>query len=189
MDVLNQLIADFKLSNAWLELGVLVACLGLAYGVCYRYGRNHAPNSVWFGRNTVDGLLFPVLVLVLVFGARAVTALNYPVFVLNIAVPVFLSLVVIRLFARVLTLAFPNSGTVRIVEQVVSWVAWMAAILWILGLLPLVLAELDKVNLNFGRSHVSLLTVIEGVISSLVVLVAALWISSAIEVRVLRDTV
>ena len=54
MDVLNQLIADFNSSNAWAELGVLAACLGLAYLVCFRVGRGHAPNSVWFGRNTVD---------------------------------------------------------------------------------------------------------------------------------------
>ena len=30
MDVLNQLIADFNKSNAWVELAVLAACLGLA---------------------------------------------------------------------------------------------------------------------------------------------------------------
>ena len=189
MDVLNQLIADFNSSNAWAELGVLAACLGLAYLVCFRVGRGHAPNSVWFGRNTVDGVLFPVLALVLVFVARVVMARYYPVFVLNIAVPIFLSLAVIRMFARVLTLAFPNSGAIRILEQVVSWFAWIAAVLWILDLLPLVMKELDAINLTFGRTHVSLLTVIEGAISSLLVLVAALWISSAVEHRVLRESV
>ena len=189
MDVLNQLIADFNRSSAGLELGVLAACLALAYLVSHRTGKGHAPNSVWFGRNTLDGVMFPLLALVLVFIARTVTAHYQPVFVLNIAVPVFLSLAIIRLFARVLTLAYPNSGAVRILERVVSWVAWIAAVLWILGLLPLVMKELDEVSLAFGSAHVSLRNIIEGAISSLLVLVAALWISSAIETRVLSESV
>ena len=189
MDVLNQLIADFHRASTGLELAVLAGCLGLAFLASYFVGRGHAAHSVWFGRNTVDGVLFPVLALIFVYAARAVVARYHAVFVLQIAVPIFLSLAVIRLCARVLTLAFPHSGTIRIVERVVSWVAWAAAVLWIQDLMPLVIQELDRIQLTFGRTHVSLLTILEGAMSSLLVLVAALWVSSAIENRVQNDSV
>ena len=61
MDVLNQLIADFHRASTRLELAVLAGCLGLAFLASYFVGRGHAAHSVWFGRNTVDGVLFPVL--------------------------------------------------------------------------------------------------------------------------------
>ena len=66
-----------------------------------------------------------------------------PVLVLRIAVPVFVSLVAIRLFARVLRAVFPASALARLVERTISWLAWIGAVLWIVGLLPPVLAELD----------------------------------------------
>ena len=66
MDVLNQLIADFHRASTGLELAVLAGCLGLAFLASYLVGRGHAAHSVWFGRNTVDGVLFPVLALWLV---------------------------------------------------------------------------------------------------------------------------
>lgn len=112
-----------------------------------------------------------------------------PVLVLRIAVSVFLSLAVIRLVARVLRAVFPSSALVRLVERTVSWLAWVAAVLWIVGLLPAVLAELDGITLSFGKNHVSLRTILEGVLSAGVVLVISLWIASTLENRVLRTAV
>ena len=62
--------------------------------------------------------------------------------------------------------------------------------LWIVGLLPPVLAELDDDHSwpSAVRS-VSLRTILDGVLSAGVVLVIALWISSTIEKRILREAV
>ncbi len=189
MDTLKQLSADFQSSNAWLELGLLGACLVLAYALCRRLGRRSAATSVWFGRKTVDGVLFPLLALVLVFLAHTLLAHYQPVFVLHIALPMGLSLVLIRVFARVLRLAFAHSAAIRLFEQALSWLAWGLAIVWILGLMPWLLAALDSVNVGLGRNHISLLTVLEGLLSSLLVLVGVLWLSATVEQRVLRNSV
>ncbi len=109
-----------------------------------------------------------------------------PVPLLRVAVPVFISLAVIRLFALVLRVVFPESGGVRLLERVVSWLAWLAAMLWIVGLLPTVLSELDNITLAFGKTKVSVRTIIEGAVHC-VVLVVVLWISAAIESRLLRS--
>ena len=67
--------------------------------------------------------------------------------------------------------------------------AWAVAVLWILGLLPGVMAELDGISLAFGKTKLSLLTLIQGSLSAALMLVAALWASATFERRVLDETV
>jgi hypothetical protein len=172
-----------------IELAALVACVALAWGVSKWFGRDQPKDSIWFGERTFDGLLFPLLALVFTDLARRVVIDFQPVLVLRIAVSVFLSLVVIRLFARVLRAVFPTSNLVRLIERTISWLAWIAAVLWIVGLLPPVLAELDNITLAFGKTRVSLQTIFQGVLSAGLVLVIALWIASTIEKRILREAV
>lgn len=173
-----------------IELAVLVTCVAVAWAVCKWFGRDQPKDSIWFGERTFDGLLFPLLALVLTGIARRVALDLLPVvLVLRIAVPVFLSLAVIRLFARVLRAVFPTSSLVRLIERTISWLAWIAAVLWIVGLLPPVLAELDDITLAFGKTRVSLQTIIQGALSAGLVLMIALWIASTIEKRILREAV
>lgn len=189
MTELQNLLDDFNNTRIWVELGALLGCMLVAWGISYVIGRGQPKESVWFGTNTLDGFLFPVLALAFVYGARLVVAQYQPVALLKVAVPVFISLAVIRLFALVLRAGFPNSGGVRLLERVVSWLAWLAAILWIVGLMPAILTELDEITFAFGKSKVSVRTIIEGILSISVVLVVVLWISAAIESRLLKSHV
>jgi small-conductance mechanosensitive channel len=144
---------------------------------------------VWFGSTIVDGLLFPLVALVLTYSAMLVLAQRQPVALLKVAVAVLISLAGIRFLARVLTLVFPASRFARLVERLFSWLAWIAAVLWIVGLLPAVMDEMNSIRFVFGTSKVSLLNLAEGLLSSSVVLVLALWISAVLEKRILRETV
>lgn len=189
MTELQNLLHDLGSARVWIEVLVLLACLALAYAVARYVRRGHAVDSVWFGRHVLDGLLFPVLALVLIYAARYGVALYQPVAVLKVALPIFTSLAAIRLFVRVLGASFPESSAVKLIESLVSWLAWGAAVLWITGLLPAVLAELDAISFAFGKSRISLRTLLEGVLSSGVMLVVVLWISATIERRILRENV
>jgi len=135
MTELQSLLHDLGSARAWVELLVLLACVALAYGVARFAARGHTPDSVWFGRRVFDGLLFPVLALLLIYAARHGVALYQPVAVLKVALPVFISLAAIRLFVRVLGASYPKSPTVQLIESLVSWLAWGGAVLWITGLL------------------------------------------------------
>jgi len=189
MELFDTLLRDFNNASTWLELAVLAACLALAFGVSRTVGRNQPPDSVWFGRSTVDGLMFPLLALALVYAARVGVAHYQPVFLLRVAVPVLTSLVLIRFFARVLATAFPRSSLMRLVERMISWVAWGVAVLWIVGLLPVVRDELAGVSLSFGKTQTNLLMLLQGVLSAGAVMVLALWASSTFERRVLSNAV
>ena len=165
---------------------VLVACVLLAWLVVRGLrSRTSRWPSVWFGDRVVDGVLFPVLVLVFTLAARWGLAGVMPVALLRLALPILASLVVIRIAVRVLRVAFPHSQAVRVLERWLSWLVWGALVLWASGLLPLLMRELDDIHWKLGGADVTLRSLIEGALSAVVVLVAALWIAAAVESRLL----
>ena len=186
---LDAWLAALTRPSVLIELAVLAACLGVAWlavrllrGALDPAGR---PNSVWFGARIVDGVLFPVVALLCALAARAVLAPSLAIALLHLAVPVLASLVVIRIAVRVLRVAFPGSRTVRLIERTLSWLVWGILVLWLSGLLPLVLRELEGIHWKVGGVEVSVRSLIEGALSAVAVLVAMLWVSAAIEARLL----
>jgi small-conductance mechanosensitive channel len=131
--------------------------------------------------------LFPLLLLCLTFAAKALLSLWVPLAVFKLAIPVLISLLVIRFGVKVLQAAFKDTRLVRIMERSISWLAWLAMVLWVSGLLPLILEELDQITWKVGGNSLSVRTLIEGGLTACVVLIFTLWISSAIEARLLRS--
>lgn len=175
--------------TALTELAVFAACLGLAWAVVRLLrGPQAERGSIWFGRSIVDGVLFPVLALLLALVARRLLADMLPLAVFRLVVPILVSLVAIRLTVRVLRAAYPESALMRLVERSVSWFAWLGMVLWVTGILPVVLEELDQITWKMGGATVSVRNLIEGVLSAVLVMVVALWISAALEARLLKGT-
>jgi len=172
---------------ALVEAAALCGCLVAAWAaVRLMRGPVPRPGSIWFGEGVVDGVLFPALALGFVLLLRLTVHSTLPMVVLRLAVPVILSLALIRLTVRVLRAAFPNSPFMRIVERSLSWLAWIAVAGWITGILPLVLDELDNIQWKVGSAHVSVRSLLEGAITAVVVLVMALWVSAALEQKLLK---
>ncbi len=189
MTEIDKLVRDLGHSGVPLEFGVLLGCLALAWGLCwFLQGGRRSATSVWFGRHIFDGLLFPLMALVFAYGALLFFAPRQPATVLRIGIPILISLAGIRFLARVLTVVFPRSGFARLVERLFSWLAWIAAVLWIVGLLPVVLDEMDAIHFVFGKTKVSLLAMLQGILSAGVVMVIVLWISAALERKILNET-
>lgn len=185
-DELVALAASLFEREAAVQAAVLAGCLGVAWVVVRLLRGAPRPQSVWFGKRVVDGLLFPVVALLLAVAARHFWPASAPTSVFRIVLPVLTSLVVIRLLVRVLRRAFPESRVMRTVERSVSWIAWLGVVAWITGVLPLVIDELDAIHWQVGAARLSLLNLLQGALSAVAVLVVALWISAAIEGRLLR---
>jgi len=187
---LERLLQSLFKPSAAIELAVLAGCL-LAAWALVRALRGALPRhgSVWFGDGIVDGVLFPVAALAFAFAARWALADRVPIAVFKLALPILLSLVAIRLTVRVLRSAFPASAVMRAVERWVSWLAWIAVVLWITGALPLVMNELDQITWKVGATKISVRNVIEGLVAAVLVLIVALWISAALEQRLLAGAI
>jgi small-conductance mechanosensitive channel len=143
--------------------------------------------SIWFGERIFDGVAFAGLSLAAVAAFRWTVSAGKPLPVLDLAVPVLASLLLIRVVVRVLRVTFPNSKLVTVFGRTVSWIVWIGLILWLSGLAPLMYASLDSIRWKLGGVYVSLASIIEAAVSALAVLLLALWVSAAIESRLLRD--
>ncbi len=190
---LNAWLQGFLQPTVWVEFSALAACILVAWGASFLLrrvlGMQEDRSSVLFGRSVVDGVLFPALLLALGYVARAALLKFVPLAVFKVAIPVLVSLVVIRVGVKVLRVALASAPWVRALEHSISWVAWLGMVLWVSGLLPVVLNELDAITWTMGSSTISLRTMIEGALTASAVLILALWVSSAIEARLLRQAV
>jgi small-conductance mechanosensitive channel len=180
----------FNQTSVLIELAALAVCALLAWalvrGLRRALGQDDT-RSIWFGRRNVDGVLYPLLLLCLAFVAREVLKQVVSVALLKVAIPVLVSLLVIRVGVKVLQAAFSESKWVRPLEQTISWLAWLLMVLWVSGLLPVVLNELDQIGWKVGNSHLTLRNMLEGAVTAGAVLIFTLWLSAGIETRVLRN--
>jgi len=189
IDSLDAWFAALAQPTTLTEIAALVLCAMLAWLVVRVAGRTRMAvdnSSILFGRRVFDGVLFPMLLLFLAYVAKDLLENLFPLALFKVAIPVLVSLAVIRLGVKVLQVAFKDAPLVRALERTISWLAWIAMVLWVSGLLPVVLDELDDIKWKIGNSNLSVRTMLEGALTAGVVLLIALWISSAIEARLLR---
>jgi small-conductance mechanosensitive channel len=190
LDDVGLWVQAFLSPTVLVELAALAVCVGLAWGLVallQRGLRRGDPRSILFGVRIVDGALFPLVLLSLAYIARTLLHHWVALAVFKVAIPVLVALVVIRIGVKVLQVAYPDAAWVRPIERSISWMAWLGMVLWVTGLLPLVLDELDQIHWKVGGATLSVRTLIEGAVTAGAVLLLALWISAAIESRLLRS--
>ncbi len=190
VDSLDAWFAALAQPTALTELAALLGCVLLAWLVVRlvsRAGPVADESSILFGRRIVDGVLFPLLLLFFAYVVQALLVRLFPLVLFKVGIPVLLALAVIRLGVKVLQVAFKDAPLVRALERTISWLAWIAMVLWVSGLLPVILEELDGIKWKVGASSLSLRTMLEGALTAGVVLLITLWISAALEARLLRS--
>ena len=161
----------FTQATVLLELLALALSVALAWGVVAALRRalgQQDGRSIWFGKRVIDGVLFPLALLCLGYLSLELLGNYVPVAVLRIAIPVLMSLVVIRVGVKVLQATFAEAPWVKPLEQTISWVAWLAMVLWVSGLLPVILNELDQITWKVGGTTLSVRTLLEGLVLSLI---------------------
>jgi small-conductance mechanosensitive channel len=194
------LLADMQREGFVYEVLALLACLFAAWCIVWALRRvwarsEPAPtagvrsDSVMFGYRGIDGVLFPLIALILVYVLRVALFSSEDFALFRLALPMLSALAAIRLTARVIALAYPNSVAGRLIEQFFSWLVWLGIVLWLAGVLPVVMTKLETINFTVGKSRVSLLGVFEGLLAALLVIVLSLWLSAVIERRLISDAV
>ena len=175
--------------DSLVALAAFAICLLLAWCVVWGLRRAvpEAKLSVLLGRRLVDGVLFPALLWGLMFGAHTLLTRDHAIALFDILLPVCTSLALIRLGVKVLQVAFDQAPFVRVLERTISWLAWLAVVLWVTGVLPLVLEALDQIHWKVGSANLSVRTLIEGGLTAGAVLIVMLWVSSAIEAQLLKS--
>ena len=186
LESLHDALSRMTLQAVLIELAMLAGALAAAYAVVWLARGNRREPSIWFGRRVFDGVFFPLAALIAGLALRWALKDLLPVGLLRLAVPILASLLLIRVSVQVLHFAFPSSTLVRQLERTVSWLVWGGLVLWLTGMLPLLIEEMDSLHWRVGGASVSLLTLVQGALSAGAVLLLVLWLSAAIEAQLLR---
>ncbi|MFH1605072.1 MAG: mechanosensitive ion channel domain-containing protein, partial [Pseudomonadota bacterium] len=144
-------------------------------------------NGIWkFGVGGLRRILFPIVALVPLLVCISVFKRWIEVDLLRLFVPLLVSLLLVRVFFYLLRHVFARDSIVRSFERAIAVVVWGALVLHISGLLPDVIGFLEEITFNFGRQKFTLWLLLQGLFWVVITLLGALWLSSAIEARLMR---
>jgi small-conductance mechanosensitive channel len=185
------------LQNAWIDLQtpgvawqivVLLACFVLAWGAgrALRLSRVEA-DGIWkFGVGGLRRILFPAVALIPLMISISLLKRWTEVDLLRLFVPLLVSLLLVRVFFYLLRHVFAQGSIVRSFERTIAVLVWGALVLHVSGLLPEVVDYLDEIAFHLGKQKLTLWQLLEGIFWVVVTLLAALWLSGAIEARLMR---
>lgn len=177
---------DLQQPDVLWQVGALACCLAVAWLASqFVRGRRVEGGTAWqIGRRGLNRLAFPLTALLLVLPARSVLAQWHHVNLLSLAVPLLVSLAVIRVVFFVLRLSFrgPWLGSF---ERGFAALAWGVVALHITGLLPELIDLLEGIGFTVGRQRLNVWMILQGTAAVLATLLAALWVGSAVEARLM----
>lgn len=147
--------------------------------------RQQAGHSDGLVHATLSGaarLILPLTLLLCVSAGRALLKeLRFDTMLLDIVIPLLVSLAGVRLAIYLLKAALGPNRSIKAWENSITLSAWTVAALYLLGWLPAFSRALDTVALDVGETHVSLLLVIKLAFSLGTLALAAMWAGRAIE--------
>ena len=171
------------------QIATIAACIVVAW-LASRAIRRRAPGAAparWhFGVEGLKRVLWPLLAVALLAVAREALKPITSVNLLNVAVPLVGSLVIVRVLLYALRYIFPPSGLLATSERAIATLVWGGVALHILGILPELVDALDAVAIPAGRMRISLWLILQAVFWVTLTILAALWVGSAIEARLMR---
>jgi small-conductance mechanosensitive channel len=185
--LLREFLADLQRPDIAYQVGALAICLALAWLVARSLGRQRPDESSrlrQFGHGWLSRLAFPLVALALVLAARPLLAQWHHVNLLRLAVPLLLSLAIIRTVFYVLRHSFRGAWLASF-ERAFATLAWAVVALHITGLLPELIEFLEAITFTVGKQKLHLWLILQGVATVLVTLFLALWVGGMIEGRLL----
>ncbi len=187
--VWQELVDDFSSAAMLWQVGIILGSLLIAWSINSLQRARLASSNVH--QAAIEGLtrvLFPISSLLMVWLGQLVISHWYNANLLELASRLLIAMAVIRLAVYVLRYVFSPSGWLRATENVFSTAVWLILVLHVTGLLPDIIAALDSVRFNIGKSAVSLWLVIQGLFTVLVTVFIALWLSRLIENKLMQAT-
>lgn len=187
--VWEEMFADISTAVVAWQLIVIAASLLLAWsinGLLRAYVMRYAPENWKVGIGGINRVLFPLSSLLFVFIGKLVLGQWQHTSMLKLATTLLLAMAAIRLAVYALRYIFAPSGWVRTTESAIATTIWLVLALHLSGLLPELTSTLAETSFNIGKHPVSLLLVIQALLTVLITLIAALWVSRALENRLMR---
>ena len=187
---IQHLVEGASLATWLWQIGVALAAIGLGWLAARAMFHWIKPSPRWkFGEGDFERVAYPLLAWVFVIIGKATLARHQPVALLDILSTALIAWIVIRLAVYVLGHVLPKGEFLRKVIRAVAWVAWIAVILKVTGLLPEVIQTLDEIGFSSGqgKQRYSLWLILQGLVALAIALTVAFWAARVTEGRVMSE--
>jgi len=194
-NLLTRLIDDSQDVVLLWQLGVLAACALVAWGVM-RLVKPHLAkhpeekDAMWSaGRAGMRRVGFPLAMLLALLLTRDIAQSWLPnTHLLNLAVPLLLSWMGVRLVIYALRYVFEPRESLRVWERSAAWLIWGAFALHITGLLPRIHAAMEALSFQSGSHRFSLWLLFQAAAVIVVAIIVALMLARLVESRLMGVT-
>ena len=172
----------------WIDLAIALACFAIGFLADRRLRVKAAAahDVIRAGAGGVNRLIFPLVTLVLLVAASIAFQRYRTPFFISLALPLVIALAVVRLVVYALRGVFPGASWLATSERAVSFSVWGILVLYFLGVVHDVAADLDALVIPLGKTPISLLDIGKALLVVLLTLSITLWISGFVEGRLMR---
>jgi small-conductance mechanosensitive channel len=198
LEPLGDVLRDIGQRATLWQVAVLVGALVLAWLAARLLRRaldarrNTTYQALRFGAEALNRAFFPLIGALFVGIARAVAGRFIHTSLLDLAlVPlVGIGLIYIAFFfaRRVFGRDGQTHTLLALVERIVSLVVWAGMVLTVLGIQDTVLDWMAGVSFGVANTHITLLSLLSGLVWVCVTMVVAMWFGAAFEDRVMRSS-
>lgn len=188
MQIWLELLGDLSTRVVLWQVVVIVLALVTAWltnGLVKNYIMQYATESWKVGVGGIKRVLFPLTSLLVVALGELILHQWQHVGLLKLSVKLLWAMAAIRLLVYALRYVFVSGSWMRTLESLISTTIWAVLAMHLTGVLPDIIQALDDVSFHLGKNHVSLLLIIQAVITIFVTIVVALWVSRLIENRLM----
>jgi small-conductance mechanosensitive channel len=188
-NLLTRLIDEGQNTQMLWQLALLGLAVALAW-MARRFVRRYPidPQSLLAaGREGICRLVFPLVMLLAVLVGRALAELWLPsTHLLNLAVPLLMALMLVRIVVYALRYVFHSSEALKAWERTAAWLIWAAFALHVTGLLPRIHAAMEALSFQSGSYRFSLGLLFQAAVVIVVAVIVGLALARLVESRLMR---
>ncbi|HYN54242.1 MAG TPA: mechanosensitive ion channel domain-containing protein, partial [Methylotenera sp.] len=131
-------------------------------------------------------VLFPLSTLIIVQICKVILGYWQHTSLLHLASTLLFAMAIIRLAVYAVRYIVAPGGVLKTLENGISGLIWLMLALHLSGLLPQLLQILEDVKFNIGKNKMDLLLVSQALLTIIVTIFVALWISRLLENKLMR---
>lgn len=187
--ILHEILNDLNTSAGWWQIAIVIAaCCGAwaINGLLRARVMRHAPEHWKLAIGGINRVLFPLSTLIFVLFGKLVLAYWQHTSLLMLVSKLLLAMAAVRLVVYAVRYIIEPGGLLKTLENSIASTIWILMALHLSGILPEIFNALEEIKFNIGKNPVNLLQAMQAVLTVLVTIFIALWISRIIENRLLR---
>ncbi|MDP8566594.1 mechanosensitive ion channel family protein [Methylophilus aquaticus] len=187
----REIVQDFSTISVLWQLAVIAVVFAISALLNLHLQRQIAEGRV----NTVykmllggvERLFFPFTAFLLLVIARYALDGWMHVGVLRLVSRMLMAMVIIRSIVYILRYVFSPSAWLHSFERAITWSIWVVVALHLSGFLDQVLQVFEDVQFSVGKQKLNLLLLMQGMLTIVVTMLVALWLSRMIELRLMAS--